>query len=179
MAINPEDNIGRVNVKLSEDQDRTSIPYLMSAIVVEGEIVGYLPIKASDNGDGTASLDLSATLSVSDIQIGAVEIKNKDTDDRVVVDTLGRMSVLPFIGVAEHHNGTAIVTPATVNFSGTSKSILIENRDSTNNLLISFDSGANTKTIAPGQSMSIDANHALVDVSASAGIVAYEMLVTV
>ena len=83
------------------------------------------------------------------------------------------------IGVAEHHNGSAVVTPATVTFSGTSKSILIENRDATNDLLVSFDGDTNTKTIGSQQTLSIEANHASVRVSSSAGTVAYEMLVTV
>ena len=82
-------------------------------------------------------------------------------------------------GVAEHHNGNATVTPADVTFSGTSKSILIQNRDGTNNLLVSFDGGSNTKTVDPNQSLSIDASHTVVKVSSSAGTVAYEMLVTV
>ncbi len=82
-------------------------------------------------------------------------------------------------GVAEHHNGTAVVTPATVTFSGTSKSLLIDNKDTSGDLLVSFDGGTSTKTIDPGQSLSIEANHTSVQVSASSGTVPYEMLVTV
>jgi len=83
------------------------------------------------------------------------------------------------VGVAEHHNGSATVTPADVTFSGTSQSILIQNRDGTNDLLVSFDAGATTKAINPGQSLSIDASHPSVKVSSFAGTVAYEMLVVV
>lgn len=144
MAVQPEKNIGRIALKLPSGPGQTSIPYAMAAIVSGGEIIGYLPIKANDNSDGTASLDLTISS-----------------------------------GVAEHHNGSATTTPATVNFSGTSKAILIQNRDSVNNLLVSFDGGTTTKTIDPNQSLSIEANHASVEVSSSAGTVAYEMLVTV
>lgn len=88
-------------------------------------------------------------------------------------------SAVSTAGVAEHHNGTATTTPATVAFSGTSKALLVDNLDASKNLLVSFDSGVNTKTVLPGQSLSIEANHSSVDVSASAGTVAFEMLVTV
>jgi len=99
-------------------------------------------------------------------------------DDLKVVDSAGGGGGAS-AGVAEHHNGTATTTPATVNFSGTSKAILVDNLDTSKNLLVSFDAGATTKTVVPGQSLSIEANHASVDVSAASGTVAFEMLVTV
>lgn len=48
-----------------------------------------VPLKAIDNGDGTWTLDIAATLNVGDIQIGAVEIKDHTTDDRQHVDPEG------------------------------------------------------------------------------------------
>jgi len=41
-------------------------------------------------------LPVDANLSVADIQIGAVEIKNATTDDRTIVDTNGNLSVINF-----------------------------------------------------------------------------------
>ena len=39
-----------------------------------------------DNGDGTFSLRTDATLEVGDLEIGAVELKNSDTDERASVE---------------------------------------------------------------------------------------------
>ena len=83
------------------------------------------------------------------------------------------------LGVAEHHNGTATSTPATVSFSGTSQSILISNIDLLTAMLVSFDGDSNTFTIVKGQNLSIDAAHASVRVSTSSGTANYQMLVVV
>lgn len=63
-------------------------------VVIQGTVLSggknlSVPLKAVDNGDGTYSLDVGATLTVGDVEIGAVEIKNATTDDRASVDTEG------------------------------------------------------------------------------------------
>lgn len=42
---------------------------------------------------GLYALKTTATLSVGDIQLGAVELKNHDTDDRAFIDTLHNLAV--------------------------------------------------------------------------------------
>ena len=49
-----------------------------------------IPLKVNSAGE----LFVTASLSVGDIQIGAVELKNATTDDRAVVNTSGELSVL-------------------------------------------------------------------------------------
>lgn len=39
--------------------------------------------------------------------------------------------------------------------------ILVENMDSTNNVLVSFDGGVNFKTVGPGKALSIDVDNLL------------------
>lgn len=49
----------------------------------------WVNIAAVDNGDGTFSLSTTATLDGSDIEIGAVEIKDGDSDTRLDVESSG------------------------------------------------------------------------------------------
>ncbi len=282
MSTDPKQNVGTQVKALPLDQNDRALAGMLVPIVDAGKIVGYLPVKGIDNGDGTATLDTSTNITLdADVDIGDIHLLNIanskidpateqkqdsiitqlttlnavdfatettlatrasettlaaaaaslvaiDTDLDVALSTRASETTLITVakeatlalvktvldgiktavdainatldvalstraseatlatvktaidaGVAEHKNGSATGTPATVTFSGTSKSLLIENRDATNNLLVSFDGGANTKTIGPNQVLSIEANHASVDVSSSAGTVAYEMLVTV
>lgn len=51
----------------------------------------FIPIKITN--DGSLALGTSISLEMSDIQIGAVEIKNSTTDDRVTVNTDGELFV--------------------------------------------------------------------------------------
>ena len=260
MAIDPKKNVSKKLPAFPYDENRKSSSVLVLPIVESNEVVGYLPASATDNGDGTASLDISGgggggvdpvglkniaattinpatddtlllidgklatllgtdfstettltallavdfatetTLSTrasevtlatrasettlatraTEVTLAAIKVQTDKLiftgNDLNVVDSAGGAGTA---GVAEHHNGTATTTPANVPFSGTSKSILIDNLDASNNLLVSFDGGSNTKTILPGQSLSIEANHSSVDVSSSAATVAFEMLVTV
>lgn len=251
---------------LPHDENRQPLSAMIAAVVSGGDIIDYLPLKAIDNGDGTATLSSTVNVTLdADVDIGDLHLLNTSnvkinpateekqdallaldfatettlalaaaslvtidadldvplstrasevtlatratevtlalvktvldgiktavdainttldvaTSTRASEATLLTVKTAVDAGVAEHHNGSATTAPATVSFSGTSKSLLIENRDSTNDLLISFDGDSNTKTIGPGQSLSIEANHASVRVSSSAGTVAYEMLVTV
>ena len=138
-----------------------------AALAADGD---YAPLQV--NATGALKVEVIETVGGGGVDpvglknIAAVTI-NPATEDTLVA------------GVAEHHNGTATTTPANEAFSGTSKSILIDNTDVSGDLLVSFDSGANTKTIVPGQSLSVEANHTSVEVSASAGTVSYEILVAV
>ena len=237
------------------DENRRAVAGLFVPIVVAGKVTKYLPVKGTENADGTATLDTSTNVTLdADVDIGDIHLLNildakidpatEQKQDSIITQlttlnavdfatettlvtrasettllTVAKEATLALVktvldgiktavdainatldvalstrasdatlltvktaidaGVAEHHNGNAVVTPATVTFSGASKSILVENRDATDDLLVSFDAGANTKTIGPEQSLSVEANHATIDVSSSAGTVAFEMLVTV
>ena len=238
-------------IELPYDKNGKPLSALVAAVVSGGNIVDYLPLKAVDNGDGSATLASTVNVTLdADVDIGNLNLLNvagtkinpateEKQDALLALDfatettlatrasettllTVAKEVTLALVktvldgiktavdainttldvalssrasettllaiktateanvllGVAEHHNGSATVTPATVNFSGTSKSILIENEDLSQNLLVSFDAGANTKTIGPGQSISIEASHASVQVSSSLGTISYEMLVT-
>ncbi|TDI97051.1 MAG: hypothetical protein E2O29_02095 [Deltaproteobacteria bacterium] len=139
-----------------------------------------LATRASETTLATRASEVTLATRATEITLAAIKAQTDKLiftgDDLKVVDSAGGAGTA---GVAEHHNGTATTTPANVTFTGTSKAILIDNLDASNNLLVSFDGGANTKTVLPGQSLSIEANHSAVAVSSSAATVPFEMLVTV
>lgn len=81
-------------------------------------------------------------------------------------------------GAAEHHNGTANTTPAVVNFSAATKHIQIENR-STDKIFVSFDNGANTRTIDSGITLDVDAIATSIEISSDVNGSAYEILALV
>lgn len=82
-------------------------------------IIQGMPFKAVDNGDGTFSLDVNADLAVSDLEIGAVELKNGASDTRAVVaagNTLAAADAALAVGDPTQRTLTGIVTetaPAT------------------------------------------------------------------
>ena len=96
MPTNPQDYISKKVPGVPYDKNNKPLAGLVVPIVSAGEIVGYLPLKAQDNGDGTATLDVGATLNLSpgDFQIGAVEIKDGDTDRRADVEDDGTNNAL-------------------------------------------------------------------------------------
>src|SRR4030042_2070402 len=62
------------------------------AIAQEHAMIGGMPIRVTAVGDDTYTIDitpLDVTLSVGDIEIGAVEIKNATSDVRATVDADG------------------------------------------------------------------------------------------
>ena len=59
MAVDPKDNVSKRLPAFPYDQNNKPSSLLMLPIVVGNEITGYLPAKATDNGDGTATLDVS------------------------------------------------------------------------------------------------------------------------
>ena len=181
-TTDPKKYRGKTISNFPYDQSRYRPAILLLPIVQDGEIIGYLPAKAIDNADGTATLTVSGGggggggADPVGLKTTAGVAINPATEDTLT--TLATETTLK-AGVAEHHNGDAITSSVSVVFSATSKSLLIENADEIGDLLVSFDGGTNTKTIKPGQSLSIDANHASVKVLSSSGTVKYEMLVTV
>lgn len=56
MAIDPEQNINKRIPEIPHDGNRKWASVLVVPIVDNGEVIGYLPVKATDNGDGTATL---------------------------------------------------------------------------------------------------------------------------
>ena len=73
---------------------------------------------------------------------------------------------------AEAFSGTATETAAEVEFSGASRSLLIENTDSVNDLLVSLDGKASYITIQEGASFGIEIVRDSVWVKANTGLTA-------
>ncbi|KKM79447.1 hypothetical protein LCGC14_1349800 [marine sediment metagenome] len=82
--------------------------------------------------------------------------------------------------IPKHFNGTANTTPADVDFSNVSGSILIHNTGVTEDLLVSLDGGANFKTIPSENVLGYDdINLKKVVVKTSTGTTTYEIIITV
>lgn len=93
----PPDYRGRKIKAIPYDQNgRPSSVLVLPVVDVSGNIIGYLPPKVTDNGDGTASLSVTASVSIDpgDVEIGAVEIKDGTTDTRGKVRTDGTENAL-------------------------------------------------------------------------------------
>lgn len=96
--------------------------------------------------DGTLNINTTATISASDIQIGAVELKNDISDDRVrvlVTPSLPNALVTTVNGSTNSFYVDDTITPLTTSFASssfgfTSKSITVIN-DSVNVIDFSFD----------------------------------------
>ena len=57
MGTNAITNVGKDNLPaFPYEQNNKSPAVLVGAIVSDGEVVGYLPLKVEDNGDGTCTL---------------------------------------------------------------------------------------------------------------------------
>jgi hypothetical protein len=59
MSIDPTANVGQLNLPAFPADQNAKVPaVLVGAIVnaITGEVIGYLPLKCVDNGDGTATL---------------------------------------------------------------------------------------------------------------------------
>lgn len=63
------------------------------------------------------------------------------------------------VQLVTHDNYGTTTTAATKTLPHGVSAVLIENMDSTDNLLVSFDNGATFKTIAPGKALSIDVDN--------------------
>lgn len=68
----------------------------------------FVPLAATNNGDGTCILKVDASLEVKDIQIGAVEIKDAIGTSRAIVNSDGSIAVR-----ADLNPGTSIISGQT------------------------------------------------------------------
>jgi hypothetical protein len=76
-----------------------------------------------------------------------------------------------------HDNYATSTSPATKTLPSHTSFILIENMDSTDSVLVSFDSGVSFKTLGPGKALSLDCDSMKsYDVKSSAGTPAVEAL---
>ena len=82
-------------------------------------------------------------------------------------------------GVVEHHNGDAELIAATVTFSGETSRAVIENMSGTATVSVSFDGGANYRTIAIGATLDVVASVTSLEIKASAASTPYEILAIV
>lgn len=78
------------SIRFPHDANAEPVAILYGLDQDTGEIV---PIKLKKNADETYSLDIQASIAATDIQIGAVEIKDHDSDKRA--DIVGDGEALP------------------------------------------------------------------------------------
>lgn len=129
----------------------------------------------------TALGDLDVTVNASDIEIGAIEIKNSTDDTRATVganglyvDVRNQQSSIP-----THFNGTVGTTPATtITPASNTKTILLENTHATQNILVSLDAGSNWKTLRPYGVLSLECAVASFQVKGSGAATSYEGIYT-
>ena len=126
-----------------KDSQLQSAPVLMGLNYSDGT---FVPIGATSDG----KLNVDASIVVEDIEIGAVEIKNSTTDDRVNVESSGSkmsMYVQTEYSANKYYKNqalTALTTayqPFALGF--TSKDTIVINDSDTNYIEVSFD-GTNT-----------------------------------
>lgn len=82
------------------------------------------------------------------------------------------------LGVPKHYNGVANIASASVTFASATKSLLIENLDLLNDLLVSFDGGTTSFVLPSGETLGLDAEATSIDISASANGTSYQILTT-
>ena len=59
-STDPEENVGNQSIlAIPYDENNHRPAVLYGAIVENGEIVGFLPVRCTDNGDGTCSIDVT------------------------------------------------------------------------------------------------------------------------
>ena len=190
MAINPEDNISKQILSFPYDKNRKPASILVLPIVDPGskEIIGYLPAKARDNGDGTATLEVDTELTLNgDVIIDNIRIASIngiDANKLLLVDSVTgalKVDVVAGVtsGVVEHHNGTANIAVATVTFSGITRHAQIQNMSASRDILVSFDGGANFRTIEPATTLDIDGKMTDLAIKATADGAPYEILALV
>jgi len=152
-----------------------------------GKPSNWYPLACTKQADGTYILKVdtelsvdSLTLEINNIKVGSEDqtaansryLKTK-ADGTVYIE--GTVTITSS-GTPKHYNGTANVVSATVNFAGTTKSVQIENMDGVKNLLVSFDSGVNWRTIQPGYILDVNCAITSLDISADVDGCAYQIL---
>ncbi len=80
MPIDPKAYKGRRIAPLPYDENNKPIPALFVPIVdpLTSEIAGYLPLKATDKGDGTATLKVDTEISVESITLQNIKVGSSD-----------------------------------------------------------------------------------------------------
>lgn len=80
MPTNPRDYRGKVVAAQPYDQNRKPVAALFVPLVdpITTEITGYLPLKALDNGDGTATLKVDTELAVENITLETIKVGSSD-----------------------------------------------------------------------------------------------------
>ena len=187
MAIDPTKNVNKKIPEMPHDGNRKVSSVLILPIVQNNEIIGYLPAKAIDNGDGTALLKVDTELVLD----GNVIINNMRvaSDDGVnanrflkIDPATGALIVDVGVGITsgivKHHNGTANIVVATVTFSGTTRHVQIENFGVgvAKDIFVSFDGGTTFRTIQPGVTLDVDGIMTDLKIKATADGTPYEIL---
>lgn len=111
MAIDPVENVGKKNLPaLPYDQNNRRPAALVIPQVSAGEVVGYLPARSTDNGDGTATLkvDTEFTLDVDTISLTNLKVGSTD-------QTAANSRFLKTESDGTVHTLTVLVGPSDVN----------------------------------------------------------------
>jgi hypothetical protein len=104
---------------------------------------------------------IDVTLSTTDIEIGAVEIKNGTDDTRAVVNPAGRVSTIHYGVTSTTSNVASSVTVVTLKAANTSRVKLVVYHDDTASTLYVKEGSAATATdytykLSPGSTLFID-----------------------
>lgn len=80
MPIDPKAYKGRRIAPLPYDENNKPIPALFVPIVdpLTGEIAGYLPLRATDNGDGTATLKVDTEIAAESVTLQNIKVGSSD-----------------------------------------------------------------------------------------------------
>jgi len=80
MPIDPKAYKGRRIAPLPYDENNKPIPALFVPIVdpLTSEIAGYLPLRATDNGNGTATLKVDTEISVESVTLQNIKVGSSD-----------------------------------------------------------------------------------------------------
>jgi len=114
------------------------------------------------NLTGTAWVEITQSLSVSDLQIGAVELKNATSDDRVVVDSEGYLSVKSVFTSIEHGNLTLDGTAQQLASDISCKSVTVQAGSTNADVVYLGDStlsGTEGIELSAGSSITLNVNN--------------------
>lgn len=112
--------------------------------------------------------------------VGSIVPVRVDNSGQLIIELAAVTIEASFGGLPEHWNGTATDVAATITFSDTSRSIMIDNIGIVNDLLFSFDGGTKWKTLPPEASISIMCDRDDIEVKCGAGLTTdYEIIVVV
>jgi len=153
------------------------------ATVKVGDQTKFVPLRATLDADGLAVLQVDTELKVDAATLNIDNLFVASTDGTpgnaryIKVNADGSLPVdgaFVCAGVPQHYNGVANLASQTITFAKTTCHIQVDAVDKT--LYISFDSGANWKTIEAGYTWDMDATAGSLQIKAVTDGINYEIL---